>query len=131
MKDLVSNQIVRYLESRDVEHVFGLCGHTNIALLAALEQSEQIAFVNVRHEQIAAHAADGYARASKRTGVVLTHLGPGLTNAATGRGQRRARLDPDGGHRRRRAEPLLRQASAPGESTCTRTPRSTRSIARS
>ncbi|MRG60657.1 thiamine pyrophosphate-binding protein [Agromyces sp. CFH 90414] len=84
MKDLVSNQIVRYLEARDVEVVFGLCGHTNIALLAALEQSDRISFVNVRHEQIAAHAADGYARAAKRTGVVLTHLGPGLTNAATG-----------------------------------------------
>jgi acetolactate synthase-1/2/3 large subunit len=84
MKDSVSNQIVRYLEARGVERVFGLCGHTNIALLAALEKSEQISFVNVRHEQIAAHAADGYARAGKRTGVVLTHLGPGLTNAATG-----------------------------------------------
>ncbi len=84
MKDLVSHQITRYLESRDVTHVFGLCGHTNIALLAALEKSEQISFVNVRHEQIAAHAADGYARATKQTGVVLTHLGPGLTNATTG-----------------------------------------------
>jgi acetolactate synthase-1/2/3 large subunit len=84
MKDLVSNQIVRYLEARDVAHVFGLCGHTNIALLAAMEKSDTISFVNVRHEQIAAHAADGYARATQRTGVVLTHLGPGLTNAATG-----------------------------------------------
>ncbi|MDY0908549.1 thiamine pyrophosphate-binding protein [Microbacterium sp. CFBP9034] len=84
MKDLVSNQIVRYLEARNVEHIFGLCGHTNIALLAALEKSEQISFINVRHEQIAAHAADGYARAAHRTGVVLTHLGPGLTNATTG-----------------------------------------------
>lgn len=84
MKDLVSNQIVRYLEARDVAHVFGLCGHTNIALLAALEKSESISFVNVRHEQIASHAADGYARVTKRAGVVLTHLGPGLTNAATG-----------------------------------------------
>lgn len=84
MKDLVSNQIVRYLEAREVEHVFGLCGHTNIALLAAMERSERISFVNVRHEQIAAHAADGYARATRRTGVVLTHLGPGLTNATTG-----------------------------------------------
>ncbi|MEV5070780.1 thiamine pyrophosphate-binding protein [Microbacterium sp. LMI12-1-1.1] len=84
MRDLVSNQIVRYLEAREVEHVFGLCGHTNIALLAALEKSERISFVNVRHEQIAAHAADGYARAAHRTGVVLTHLGPGLTNATTG-----------------------------------------------
>jgi len=84
MKDLVSNQIVRYLEARAVEHIFGLCGHTNIALLAALEKSDSISFVNVRHEQIAAHAADGYARVTKRTGVVLTHLGPGLTNATTG-----------------------------------------------
>ena len=39
MKDLVSNQITRYLEARNVAHVFGLCGHTNIALLAALEKT--------------------------------------------------------------------------------------------
>ncbi len=84
MKDLVSNQITRYLEARDVAHVFGLSGHTHIALLAALEKSEQISFVNVRHEQIAAHAADGYARVTRQTAVVLTHLGPGLTNATTG-----------------------------------------------
>jgi acetolactate synthase-1/2/3 large subunit len=74
---------VTYLEERGVEHVFGLCGHTNIAVLAALSTS-RIQFVNVRHEQIAAHAADGYARAKKQTAVVLSHLGPGLTNAATG-----------------------------------------------
>ena len=82
-KDLISHQLVKYLEWRGVEHVFGLCGHTNIAVLAALEKS-RIRFVNVRHEQIAAHAADGYARAKKQTAVVLSHLGPGLTNAATG-----------------------------------------------
>ena len=41
-------------------------------------------FVNVRHEQIASHAADAYARMTGRASVVLTHLGPGLTNAATG-----------------------------------------------
>ncbi|WP_154793879.1 thiamine pyrophosphate-binding protein [Occultella kanbiaonis] len=84
MKDLVSNQIVRYLRARQVEHIFGLCGHTNIALLAAIEKSASISFVNVRHEQIASHAADGYARVTKRASVVLTHLGPGMTNAATG-----------------------------------------------
>src|SRR5437763_2550257 len=82
-KDLVSNQLVKYLEARGVEHVFGLCGHTNIAVLAAMEKTS-ITFVNVRHEQIAAHMADGYARAKKETAVVLSHLGPGLTNAATG-----------------------------------------------
>ncbi len=83
MKVPVSRQLVKYLEHRSVEYIFGLCGHTNIALLAALENSS-IRFVNVRHEQIAAHAADGYARASRKTAVVLTHLGPGMTNAVTG-----------------------------------------------
>lgn len=83
MKDLISHQLVKYLEMRGVEYVFGLCGHTNIAVLAALEKSK-VKFINVRHEQIAAHAADGYARAKKQTAVLLTHLGPGLTNAATG-----------------------------------------------
>jgi acetolactate synthase-1/2/3 large subunit len=83
MKHTVAQLLVKYLEGRGVEHIFGLCGHTNIAVLAALENSS-IRFVNTRHEQIAAHAADGYARASRKTGVVLSHLGPGLTNAATG-----------------------------------------------
>lgn len=75
--------VVQYLEGRGVRHVFGLCGHTNIAVLAAMSKS-QIHFVNVRHEQIAAHAADAYARVTGRASVLLTHLGPGLTNAATG-----------------------------------------------
>lgn len=83
MQDLISRQLVRYLEWRGVEYVFGLCGHTNIAVLTELEKSA-IKFVNTRHEQVAAHAADGYARATRKTGVVLSHLGPGLTNAATG-----------------------------------------------
>ena len=83
MKDLISHQLVRYLEHRGVDHIFGLCGHTNIAVLTALTNSP-IKFINVRHEQIAAHAADGYARVKKKAGVVLSHLGPGLTNAATG-----------------------------------------------
>src|SRR5262245_49076663 len=43
-----------------------------------------IEFINVRHEQVAAHAADGYARVTRQASVLLTHLGPGLTNAATG-----------------------------------------------
>ncbi|HWR44523.1 thiamine pyrophosphate-binding protein [Sporomusa sp.] len=84
MKDLISNQLIKYLEKRGVKHIFGLCGHTNIAVLAALSKSEKIRFINVRHEQIASHAADGYARITKKASVVLSHLGPGLTNAATG-----------------------------------------------
>ncbi len=84
MKKLVSYQLVDYLERRGVEHVFGLCGHTVIALLDALESSEKVNYVSVRHEQIAAHAADGYARVNQKASVLMTHLGPGLTNAATG-----------------------------------------------
>ena len=83
-QDTVANLLVKYLEARGVKHVFGLCGHTNIAVLAALEKSRKIRFVNTRHEQVAAHMADGYARASGGTSVLLTHLSPGLTNAATG-----------------------------------------------
>jgi len=80
---LVSHQLVKYLGERGVEHIFGLCGHTNIAVLAALAGS-RIKFINTRHEQVAAHMADGYARAKRQTAVLLSHLGPGLTNAATG-----------------------------------------------
>jgi acetolactate synthase-1/2/3 large subunit len=83
MKDTVANHLVRYLEQRGVRHVFGLCGHTNIAVLSAMTGS-RVEFINVRHEQVAAHAADGYARVTRKASVLLTHLGPGLTNAATG-----------------------------------------------
>ncbi len=84
MKDQIANLLVKYLEARGVEHIFGLCGHTNIAVLAALSKSKKIKFINTRHEQVAAHAADGYARAKNKASVLLTHLSPGLTNAATG-----------------------------------------------
>ena len=50
-----------YLEKLGVEVIFGLCGHTVIALLDALGKSK-IRFISCRHEQVAAHAADGYAR---------------------------------------------------------------------
>ena len=80
---IAAYQMTEYLERIGVEVIFGLCGHTVIALLDALGRS-RIRFVSTRHEQVAAHAADGYARASGKAGVLLTHLGPGLTNACTG-----------------------------------------------
>jgi acetolactate synthase-1/2/3 large subunit len=83
MQELISKQLVKYLVDRGVEYIFGLCGHTNIAVLAELEGTP-LKFINTRHEQIAAHMADGYARAKHTTAVVLSHLGPGLTNASTG-----------------------------------------------
>lgn len=78
-----ADALVRVLESQGIRHVFGLCGHTNVAVLAALERSP-IRFVGVHHEQMASHAADGLARLTGGAQVVLTHLGPGLTNALTG-----------------------------------------------
>ena len=81
---IAAYQLVDYLEVLGVEVVFGLCGHTVIAMLDALGKNRRVRFVSVRHEQTASHAADGYARASGKVGVVLCHLGPGLTNAATG-----------------------------------------------
>lgn len=80
---IASYLLTDYLERLDVEVIFGLCGHTVIGFLDALAKSK-IRYVSTRHEQVAAHAADGYARASGKVGVLLTHLGPGLTNAATG-----------------------------------------------
>src|SRR5579859_6840072 len=80
---IASYLLADYLEHLGVEVIFGLCGHTVIAFLDALGKS-RIRFITTRHEQVAAHAADGYARAAGRPGVLLTHLGPGLTNAATG-----------------------------------------------
>ncbi len=72
-----------YLERLGVEVVFGLCGHTVVGLLDALGKSK-IRYISTRHEQVAAHMADGYARATGKPGVLMTHLGPGLTNAVTG-----------------------------------------------
>ena len=80
---IAAYQLCDYLERLGVEVVFGLCGHTIIGMLDALGKSK-IRYVSTRHEQIAAHAADGYARVTGKPGVMLSHLGPGLTNAATG-----------------------------------------------
>ena len=80
---IASYLLADYLERLGVDVIFGLCGHTVIAFLDALGKS-RIRFISTRHEQVAAHATDGYARASGKPGVLLTHLGPGLTNAATG-----------------------------------------------
>ena len=84
VKKLVSHQLVEYLENRGVKYIFGLCGHTIIAMLDALSRSSKIKYISFRHEQLAATAADGYARVSHKAGVVMCHLGPGLTNATTG-----------------------------------------------
>ncbi len=71
--------IVDELERAGVEVCFGLPGVHNLALWEAL-RSSSIRLVGVRHEQAAAYAADGYARATGRLGVALTTTGPGAAN---------------------------------------------------
>ena len=71
--------IVDLLERQGVEVCFGLPGVHNLALWEALRDSP-IRLVGVRHEQTAAYAADGYARATGRLGVALTTTGPGAAN---------------------------------------------------
>jgi thiamine pyrophosphate-dependent acetolactate synthase large subunit-like protein len=71
--------IVGLLERAGVEVCFGLPGVHNLALWEALRESP-IRLVGVRHEQAAAYAADGYARATGRLGVALTTTGPGAAN---------------------------------------------------
>jgi acetolactate synthase-1/2/3 large subunit len=78
-----ADALVAQLVSYGVEYIFGTCGHTNIALLDAIGRSD-IEFVIARHEQTAAHAADGYARGTGKPGVLLMHVGPGMMNAVTG-----------------------------------------------
>jgi len=75
---------VRCLIAEGVEYLFGYPGGAVLNLYDALHQQDQIKHILVRHEQGAVHAADGYARATGRPGVVLVTSGPGATNAVTG-----------------------------------------------
>ncbi len=67
-----------------VDIVWGYPGGAALPLFDALAKFPQIHHVLVRHEQAAAHAADGYARATGRTGVCVVTSGPGATNLVTG-----------------------------------------------
>src|SRR4051794_10082200 len=78
--------LVRALEAAGVEVVFGLPGVHNLSIWRALGESP-IRLVGVRHEQTAAYAADGYARATGRPGVALVTTGPGAANALAATGE--------------------------------------------
>lgn len=76
--------VVRSLKDEGVEFLFGYPGGAVLHLYDALFQQDDIKHILVRHEQAATHAADGYARATGKPGVVLVTSGPGATNAVTG-----------------------------------------------
>ena len=76
--------VVRCLQEEGVDCVFGYPGGAVLFIYDALFKQDKVKHVLVRHEQGAAHAADGYSRASNKTGVCLVTSGPGVTNAVTG-----------------------------------------------
>ncbi|MEP5765078.1 MAG: acetolactate synthase 3 large subunit [Halieaceae bacterium] len=76
--------IARALEDEGVEFIYGYPGGAVLHIYDALFNNSKIPHILVRHEQAATHAADGYARATGKPGVVLVTSGPGATNAITG-----------------------------------------------
>jgi acetolactate synthase-1/2/3 large subunit len=75
--------VARALKNEGVDTIFTLCGGHIIDIYDGC-LDEGIRIIDVRHEQTAAHAADGYARQTGRLGCVVTTAGPGCTNAVTG-----------------------------------------------
>ena len=76
--------LLRSLHDEGVELIFGYPGGAALHIYDAIFRQDKIDHILVRHEQGATHAADGYARATGRPGVVLVTSGPGATNAVTG-----------------------------------------------
>ena len=75
--------LMRSLEKEGVDFVFGLPGGANLPIYDALVDAK-IRHILVRHEQSAAHMADGYARIKRKAGVCFATSGPGATNLITG-----------------------------------------------
>ena len=76
--------VVRFLKDEGVEHIFGYPGGAVLHIYDELYKQDDVKHILVRHEQVATHAADGYARSTGKPGVVLVTSGPGATNAVTG-----------------------------------------------
>ncbi|MEM0337626.1 MAG: biosynthetic-type acetolactate synthase large subunit [Candidatus Caldarchaeum sp.] len=78
-----ADALVKIMEKKGVEYVFGIPGGANMPFYDALRDSD-IKSILMRHEQQAAHAAEGYARVKRRPGVCSGTSGPGATNLITG-----------------------------------------------
>jgi len=85
MKKMTGAEIfLECLKREEVKHIFGYPGGVVLDIYDELTRHPEIRHILVRHEQAAAHAADGYARASAKVGVALVTSGPGATNTVTG-----------------------------------------------
>jgi len=76
--------LVRCLQDEGIEYIFGYPGGAALHIYDAMYRQDKVKHILVRHEQGATHAADGYARATGKAGVVLVTSGPGVTNTVTG-----------------------------------------------
>ncbi len=79
-----AEMVIQAFLDQGVEHIFGYPGGAVLPIYDALFHNNAIEHILVRHEQAAAHAAEGYARSSGKVGVLLVTSGPGATNAVTG-----------------------------------------------
>ncbi|MDX1398130.1 MAG: acetolactate synthase 3 large subunit [Oceanospirillum sp.] len=79
-----ADMLVRSLQDEGVEYIYGYPGGSALHIYDAIFRQDKVKHILVRHEQGAAHMADGYARAAGKPGVVLVTSGPGATNTVTG-----------------------------------------------
>ncbi|RMD58414.1 MAG: biosynthetic-type acetolactate synthase large subunit [Nitrospirae bacterium] len=84
MKRTGAEVLIASLKREGVTHVFGYPGGVVLGIFDQLYKDRDIKLILTRHEQGAVHAADGYARATGKPGVVLVTSGPGATNTVTG-----------------------------------------------
>ncbi|MBT3425092.1 MAG: thiamine pyrophosphate-binding protein, partial [Gammaproteobacteria bacterium] len=78
--DLIADALAQL----EIQHVFGIVSIHNMPLLDAINRLGKTKIINVRHEQAGTHAADGYARATGKLGVMIASTGPGTSNTVTG-----------------------------------------------
>ncbi|MBD1548820.1 thiamine pyrophosphate-binding protein [Roseibium aggregatum] len=77
--------IAEFLVKEKIPYVFGICGHGNVGLLDSLyDVKDEVKLVSPRHEQTAAHMADGFFRVSHKPAATLTSTGPGSANLIMG-----------------------------------------------
>ena len=76
--------VIQAIADQGVDAVFGYPGGAVLPIYDAIFQQEEVKHILVRHEQGAAHAAEGYARSTGKVGVLIVTSGPGATNAVTG-----------------------------------------------
>ncbi len=80
-----SELITEFLVKEKIPYVFGICGHGNVGMLDALyDVKSDISLISPRHEQVAAHMADGYFRVKHEPVATLTSCGPGSANLVMG-----------------------------------------------